>query len=302
MTSQIRPTCRPRVPAPRGVITGPQPQKTERDATVGASVTHGALLSSLTPISQTSTTTKRTLAEVQSNAESNARAETRLQNLPKEIADRIGDSLNLKDFGALYATSRQLEYKLRDTFAKRNFQDLRFDAWSDLSKVESIVSIGRLGSAIYSVTVCVPSSFGWLWESPAFDEQLRQLYLALQQAPNLTSLRIECRGQGSKRNFDFDLPAIALMNLKKLSLSNGNIDLESLLDFFKIHPKIEELHMEKMVVDDEELGTASPTFLELLHGVQPSREGSLLSDVMKAKTNLKTITTDDQSKRIVQER
>ena len=283
-------------------MTRSQPQETERDMVASAPSPHGVARTAQTPISQAFTTTKRTLAEAQSNAELNAKAETRLQNLPMEIVDRIGDSLDLEDFGALYATSRQLEYKLRDTFAKRNFQDLRVDAWSGLSKVESIVSTGRLGSAIRSVTVCVPSPLGCGSESSAFDEQLQRLYLALQQAPNLTSLRIECSGPGPKRNFDFDLPAIALQNLKKLYLSGGNIDLDSLLDFFKIHPKMEELHMEKMVVDDEELGGASPTFLELLHGVQPLREGSLLSDVMKAKTNLKTIMIDEQSKRIVQER
>lgn len=254
------------------------PEESERDVVVSVSATHG--------VSQAA-------AKFGSKAE--------LLELPKELIDEISDYLDEEDLGALSATSRQLESKV----LKQRFKHVKLYpnlSTTKLEDVENIVSHQHFGPAIRSVTFGLGISWGNATER---SKRMPKLLQALQKAPNLTKLAVECGDLRCQYDFApylvYEEKYMTLPILKKLTLTNGMIELEDLLYFIEAQPKIEELHIERFRSEDEELGDIHHIDVPGYRGAGMRgsvMKGFRVSSYVEAHTAVKHITIDEKSNRI----
>lgn len=249
----------------------------------------------LDTVPQTPTTITRALSELHLTADSHAdtNLDARLENFSKELVDIIAFYLEPRDIGALSATSKQLDSKLFD----RKFEHLHFfpcKSEQKLRDIQNIASHEEFRFTVRSVTmrIFLNDSRG---PQIGLAQQMPEILPLLQKAANLTYLTIK------DGNAETLLPAITLPSLKKLSLFHVALDLETIIDFINVQPKLEKLHIDVALIQDVELGDIEEDLgPEDLGGpaIEEERLGYQASVLIKERTALRNIMIDEPSDRL----
>ena len=193
-----------------------------------------------------------------------------LTNLPQSLSSLLA--------AAKFTASQTIQ-----NYGYQHFSSVTVDLSdaNDLTAVDNIICHSVFGSLLHTVRVVITSSAG-------NSINMAKLFNSLQSAPSLNILRLETMEDQEMENEDLELPIVAISSLKTLIITNGTTQLDKLITFVSVQPRITMISVKNMCIIDEVFGS----------GDEPSVTGIWASNIIRKRTGINAIFMDAYSQQI----